>query len=883
MKKTFILVLFSILAVTCAMAQQVSERLNRGAVAVKASNGVLVSWRSLATDDAALSFNVYRDGTKITSSPITSKTNYLDTAGKPGFKYTVEAVLNGNVVETAEAVAWQNMFTSLKVNRPAAQAAANGSKGYYFPGDMSVGDVDGDGEYELILKWMPDNQQDNGYNGYTSPCIIDCYEMDGTQLWRINLGLNIRSGNHYTQFLVYDFDGDGKAEMICKTAPGSLDGKGKYVSEAATDARITDIDNTKTYVNSNGRISGGGEFLTVFDGQTGAAKHTIWYSPSRACVSFPTAAGDYSGNWGDSNYNRGNRYNAAVAYLDGNDKLPSAIMQRGYYTRCYVWAVDWDGKELKTRWLHAGITSSMWYTYDAAGTQVAKSTNSKSSYGQGVHGISVGDVNCDGHDDICIGAATIDHEGKLLCTTGKGHGDAIHLADLVPSRPGLEVMMPHEESPYGYDVHDATTGQFLTQATSGEDNGRGLACDFIPSNPGSEFWSSADNNIRSCADGTVVASSKPDTNFRIYWTGDPYDQTFDGRYDKTSNKCAPRIRYWNTSSSSIKDFITFTSQGGPQSCNTTKATPCLQADLFGDWREEIVMYQYEDNKLAETFTLMIFSTPEPTPYKVPCLMQDHVYRMGVAWQNSSYNQPPHLGYSLADYLKIDGAKYANVSTSSHAPSYTDPNTEINTDPSDEMSEMVAVPDADKALVTGICYVAGVNGEFTNSTKGEFIKTRTNLNSSIEFKVNEGYIITGVKIEGYSNNTSTIADRSIDLIGAYIDGSETNIVTTSVKFPGGTAGQAPVTADVKGFEAKQTIRLAFDNSRITTSDVDGAGKNAQLYASFTFTYKKATGDGIFEVKSEELRVKNLNYYNLNGQRVNGNAHGIVIKNGKKYVK
>ena len=225
------------------------------------------------------------------------------------------------------------MFTTIKVNRPQTQAAANGSLGKYRPDDISVGDLDGDGNYELVLKWMPDNQQDNGYKGYTSPCIIDAYRMDGTQLWRINLGLNIRSGNHYTQFLVYDFDGDGKAEMICKTAPGSIDGKGQYVSKASTDPNVTNVDNSKQYVNTNGHIYGGEEFLTVFNGMTGEAMNTIYYSPSQSAEDFPTGATTYATNIWDTNYNRGHRYNAAVAYLDGTDKLPSAIMQRGYYNR----------------------------------------------------------------------------------------------------------------------------------------------------------------------------------------------------------------------------------------------------------------------------------------------------------------------------------------------------------------------------------------------------------------------------------------------------------------------------------------------------------------------------------------------------------------------
>ena len=849
-------------------AKQTEERIGRAPVAVTTSQGILVSWRSLKSDAPNQAFNVYRNGTLI-ASDITTKTNFVDKDGKAGDTYRIET--SGTA---SEAKAWDNIYTSIELVRPKSRKDAAGSTtGRYRPDDISVGDVDGDGEYELVLKWMPDNARDSGKDGYSSPAYISCYEMDGTPLWTIDTGYGIRSGNHYTQFLVYDFDGDGKAEVIFKTAAGTKDGKGQYVSEAATDPAIKGIDNTTTHVNSKGHVTAGEELLTVFNGMTGEAMHTIWYSPNRALVNFPTADGTYSDSWGDTSYNRGERYNAAVAYLDGEGHLPSAIMQRGYYTYCFLWAVDWNGKQLSTRWLHKG-SKDKWEVFGANGT-VTKSGTGASSYGQGVHGISIGDVNSDGYDDIVTGGATVSYDGSLLCSTGKGHGDAIHLTDLCPDRTGLEVMMPHEESPFGYDVHDATTGTLLVSATSSGDNGRGLACDFIPANRGSEFWSSADGNTYSCTDGSIVLEKKSDTNFRIYWTADPYDQTFDGRYDSTTGKCAPRIRCFNTATNSIATFMEFAQYGNPSACNTTKATPCLQADILGDWREELIMYEYEPDWDASTCKLLIYSTPEPTEHKVTCLMQDHIYRMGIAWQNSSYNQPPHLGYSLPDRLGIDGATY-KTNVKSYAP--------VPTAETQDGTEALKAPSEDKAVVKGTCYTAGENGEMTASTSNGYIKIRTGNNgNTLTFKVNEGYVITGMRIEAYSNNTSTMADRSIYLTAVNIDGSESSVLKSTVTLPGGTAGQEPAITNLSGFEAKNNIVLTFDNSLITTSDVDSAGKNKQMFAKITFTYAIDTAIGQTETETPAA-LSSPALYNIQGQRIASPLRrGVYIMNGKKYVR
>ena len=860
MKKLFFLCLMALTMMSANADVQVKEKLNRAPVAVKTSQGILVSWRYLSADGDA-TFSVYRNGSLVKEG-IADVTNYLDAAGSAGDTYKVVSSKGGE----ATCTAWDNMFTKISIPRPASRrtlvADKAGKYGYgrYRPDDISVGDVDGDGDYELIVKWFPDNQRDSGNDGLASAAYIDCYEMDGTQKWRIDVGDGVRSGNHTTQFLVYDFDGDGKAEVIFKTAPDSKDGKGNYVTQAG-DATIKAIAPTTVQVNTNGRVTAGAEFLTVFNGETGEAMHTIFYSPSRSMVDFPNSDTSYKSSWGDSSYNRGERYNAAVAYLDGLNSLPTAIMQRGYYTACYIWAVDWDGSALKTRWLHKGTAKTTWSVVNASGTKLYDqdsnpvTSQGKSSYGQGVHGISVGDVDGDGKDDICIGAATIGSDGKLLCATGYGHGDAIHLAPLNPDRSGLQVMMPHEESPFGWDVHDSKTGEVLFSATSSEDNGRGLAADFIPAKRGFEFWSSADNIMRSCVDGTEVNSSKPDTNYRIYWTGDPYDQTFDGRYDET-NGCAPRIRSWNTSSKKIITFQEFADYGKPQSCNTTKATPCLQADLMGDWREELIMINYEADWSASTCDLLIYSTPEPTKYKVPCLMEDHVYRMGIAWQNSSYNQPPHLGYYLPDYLGVDGNTYT-TQTANHAPEKVIP----PAPPTGE--ETVPKAGTDRNPVTGISYTTA-NNMVTDQGSGNYVKFRTGDNSNTwTFNVNEGYVITGIKVEGYSNNT--LAEATISATSITVDGAEQ--LTSAHVFGPGSGNVSTIT--LTDLSAKEAIVFTFDNSNITS---DAGKKNKQLQAIVTINYEKATAvQGIAEVvakKSEAVK------FLTNGKL-------IVLKDGKEF--
>ncbi|MCR4583508.1 MAG: rhamnogalacturonan lyase [Prevotella sp.] len=632
-----------------ATPQSQMEKLDRGVVALplKAGQqkGIFVSWRLLGTDDARIVFDVLRNGTAIATDLKTS--NYADEEGSAADQYQVVCKVEGKTVETSPAVTpWGEIYKTLKLDRPATGVQG----GEYSPNDCSVGDVDGDGQYEIFVKWDPSTSKDNSQNGKTDNVFIDCYKLDGTKLWRIDLGVNIRAGAHYTQFMVYDFDGDGLAEMMCKTAPGSKDGAGNYVNQVATDDKIKAADNTKDWRNSNGRVNGGQEYLTVFKGLSGAAIHTIAYYPNRnALAELSEAEGTFnwdsrSGKNDKGSYgNRGERYLAAVAYLSGPDANPSGIFCRGYYTYAYVWAVDFDGQQLKHRWLHRSDSRTQYSVVGADMVESAKISapaatsgmGSQTLFGNGNHNMSVGDVDGDGRDEIIWGSSALDDDGKLLYATGFGHGDAIHVGKFSPDREGYQVFEVHEENtyPYGWDLHDAATGEVLFSAPGSKDNGRGLCADLISESRGAEFWSSNDRSPRSCVTGEVASSKSVSVNFRIYWMGTAQDDLLDGA----------TLSRWNGNGTST--ILTLSSYNGSSSCNSTKATPCLQADIFGDWREEVILWSKTDSA-----TLNIFTTNNPTDYRVPTLMHDHLYRMGVAWQNTAYNQPPHIGFYLPDFV-----------------------------------------------------------------------------------------------------------------------------------------------------------------------------------------------------------------------------------------
>lgn len=610
--------------------------------------GVYLSWRLFDSEDNIfgsadknVSFNVYRDGKKI--SEVATKTNYVDST--VGTNYSVAPVINGVEGEKCNPVtAYNNSYFDIPLLKPDDETIYDPSNNKlatysFFPADCSTGDVDGDGEYEIIVKWTS-HERDVGTPAYSGTVHLAAYKLDGTKLWKndIELGKNVYSSAHTLQFLVYDFDGDGKSEVICQTSLGSKDGQGKYVSNAAqTDEEIkaiTDKENsTADYRSSSGVITKGEEFLTVFNGETGAAMDTI---------SLPTTRGSENGvDYGDDFGNRSNRFVSDIAYLDG--EKPYAIYLRGYYfgrngkQRTSIAGISWDGTAL-----------SPTYRFDTQKGQEGYYDGAYQYVGNGNHNCTVADVDNDGKDEFITGALCMevndDNEFRPKWCTYLQHGDALHIGNYDPTHTGFEFFTVHEDSgtnslsgnditlDFGMSVIDAETGNIMFHEGASDDTGRGVMAN-VGAGGYYQIWS-AKNSARQSNGGTdfttatsLTGRNTPSMNFRIFWDGDLYDNLLNGA----------NITDWNG-----RNMSNIFSAGNYDcvSINGTKANPSLQADLFGDWREEVV-YPTSDGT-----ALRVFSTTDTTDYKIKTLMQDPVYRSGVAAEQTAYNQPPHVGFYM---------------------------------------------------------------------------------------------------------------------------------------------------------------------------------------------------------------------------------------------
>ncbi|MEU5157058.1 cellulose binding domain-containing protein [Glycomyces sp. NPDC021274] len=597
----------------CTECAEHIESLDRAPVAVGVEGGNFLSWRSLALDPEGLAFNVYRDGRLITPEP-TQLTNLTDQGGTANATYWIATVSEG--VETGYTKAfevWDDQYIDIDMDRPEGGTTPDGVAYTYAPNDATVADLNGDGVYEIIQKWDPSNAKDNSRSGYTGNVYVDAYTLSGERLWRIDLGKNIRAGAHYTQLVAYDLDSDGKAEVALKTADGTVDGEGTVIGDAAADHRGTD-----------GRILKGPEFLTVFNGQTGAAMETADWAPARGDIC----------SWGDCYGNRGDRLMLAVAYLDGVH--PSLITNRGIYAKSEVTAWNWDGDNLPQLWT---FSSDKW------GGKYA---------GQGNHQLSVADVDADGRDEIVFGAMTIDDDGTPLYSTGLGHGDALHVSDFDPSNEGLEIFSPFEcmscSGNRAGAFRDADTAEVLWSIPGTRDTGRGTCGDIDPNYAGAECWAVSTTgawNSREgalhAADGTLIGTSIPSANSMVWWDGDLGREIFDHEFNEPDYvPVYPYIAEWDYEAGAQEEIFT---PEGVHTSNGTKGNAALTGDVLGDWREEVILRK-ESNDGVRLFTTTIASD-----HALPTLMNDPQYRLAVSWQNVSYNQPPwpsfFLGYDMA--------------------------------------------------------------------------------------------------------------------------------------------------------------------------------------------------------------------------------------------
>jgi len=580
-----------------AQTKQV-ENLDCGLIAILQNEGYLISWRLLGNEAYDTGFNVYRDGDKVNYEPITGATMVLDEDGTDDPKYTIRAVMDGEEQPASKpARLIRNLegknaaYFDISLNRP--QEGPGGKT--YSPNDVSAGDLTGNGEYELIVKWDPSNSKDNSQQGHTDDVILDAYTLYGDMLWRIYLGPNIRAGAHYTQFMVYDFDGNGKSELMLKTAPGTKDGSGNYLSKGPASSADHSID----YRNNDGYILEGPEFLTVFDGETGLELATTDYVPDRGNVN----------SWGDDYGNRVDRFLAGVAYIDG--ERPSAIFARGYYTRMVVSAWDWRDGELTQRWV-----------FDTDDPEYDDSWE-----GQGNHQFSVTDADNDGKHEIIYGSVVIDDDGQGLHTIGMGHGDALHVTQMFKDDPIPKIFMPHEWDQYGVSLRNADDGSMLFSYDQSGDVGRGVAAEIDSDMPGFKFWASSGMGLYDI-NGDVVGDIPRSINHLVWWDGDLSRELLN------SNS----VTKWDISENSGTNLLV---GEGTSSINGTKANPNLQADIVGDWREEVIL-RTDDNS-----SLRVFTTTMPTDHRLYTFMHDTVYRTSIAWQNTAYNQPPHPGFYMA--------------------------------------------------------------------------------------------------------------------------------------------------------------------------------------------------------------------------------------------
>lgn len=933
------------------------EKLNRGLIAVKttadtrgqAVNGVYLSWRLLGDESLEnQAFDIYKNGTKIHTTGVHDATNWIDTSGTASDKYKVvkagedasketevTPTSNNNCAKSNEVGngnSEKNSFTyvDIPISRPdPVERMGDGKISNYYTvdksheggaNDASVGDLDGDGNYEIVLKWDPTDSKDSAGADFTGNAYIDAYKIDPNNdgyMWRIDLGKNVTSGAHYTQFLVYDFDGDGKSEVAMKTAPGTVDGTGRYVTEVGDTDEIRNTDNTKSYIGTSGRLKGKNPFtqyLTIFDGETGAALYTTDYIP------YDAAEDQY---WGDgkAKYNRSERYLAAVAYLDGIH--PSIVMCRGYYHDSVIRAYTWDGTELTMQWEHKG----------------KKSESSTTLYGQGNHNLSVGDIDNDGKDEIVYGSAALDDDGKtVLGNTGLGHGDAMHMSDF--NNDGTqEVFSVKEEEfkKYAEDLRVASTGKHFWSSgklTTSSDNGRGVM-DNIDDSYAKEHsnalaigWSSGIANAHDLNGDDVAAKpagagSGTFDNFLVYWDGDLSRELLDANIiQKYYAATGTTKRFYGPS-----DGYTLT---GGSTNNYSKRNPSLVADIWGDWREEIIMPVNKGSATDQAY-LRIYTSTMPTDYRITTLMHDCQYRLSVAWQNVGYNQPTHASYYIGSVALATDESGNTLNYLAPAVPYTKvtysapeqvavtgmtlekKSIEVEKGKTEAINAIITPENATRKGITWTSSNANVatvtNGVVKGISAGTATITATTkdggFTDTCEVTVTQN-AVTGVRISeklidlgmGYKKQiTATVmpddaTDKSVEWTS---ENPEIATVSDNGTITGKSYGRTVVTATTTdgGYTAKCVVRVkpidvvdATGSNEFVLSNTDSETKLVSSTAKGMSLEQTNSNVGAevykdFEVFSDN-KAKISFKFNTGGQRVDGGTIGGVNWTGHEYT-
>ena len=607
-----------------------AESFERSLIALRTGEtSVYLGWRLLADDPAGRVFNVYRstaggDAVKLNEAPMADGTNFVDTTARLDqsntWWITAVALPRGAAPVEGDIVARVSLPAGAPVQpyfRVKLQDATTTFQ------KIAFADLNGDGKLDYIIK-QPNAGLDPGTPAFSPDTYkIEAYLHDGTFLWRKDLGWNMNLGIWWTPFIVWDFDGDGKAEVALKTAPFAAT-REESLAEKSGRAR--------------GFVVTGPEYCSVLDGMTGEEITKVdWVE-----------RGDQR-DWGDDAGNRVNRNQIGLASLDG--RTTSLLVCRGTYTRMVVDAYNLRNRRLEKVWRWDGDKES------------------PPIRAQGSHTLIAGDVDGDGRDEIILGSVALRPDGRVLWNLGLGHPDIMYMTDVIPTRPGLEIA-------FGYEVPQNRNGLCLVDARTGEIiwghpyktthiHDQGMLGDFIPEVPGIEYYGAEQDGtgkwVYSAATGELIAEQDlgglspralwwGDSSTKAYIPGRSFGGAWGGGTRRRGGPGAATSAGGSGAAAGAAGAVA--GRGGFGGMGPTGPSAIMKfgagkigefegrliaiADIMGDWREEIIV--------SVPGEIRIYTTTIPTPRRRVCLLQDALYRKDVALHTMGYFYPPQLSF-----------------------------------------------------------------------------------------------------------------------------------------------------------------------------------------------------------------------------------------------